>query len=365
MSLCKFSICSSPRCVTTPNNPPSAIPTTTRHKHRNPFINNNAAPMAPKNYLECSPRKRYGQPSTGARFTGQVPTTEQLLQSLVRRRHISAYIAFIRPEISHMIREYGRVAIQTVCRELYAIGARAAPSPWFDLMCDRTTWKLCFDPLGDDAPEWPWAHIKFPSVLAEGEQPESVYVDYCQSRIEQDTEMARMNQQLKAQADASAAARAADPNSKFIVTSPAPLQNIGEPVRVDTDFDIRNALWNLTISKPFDECNAAGPFEVEPTVPLEWYIAKDLAAINGLLPPCIAVKMNATNRKIFVTIVESAEVNPAVPVREVLLDVWELLRSWAVMVNGRGEGEMKTLLQHFLAVKAQRETLRGPLLPQQ
>ncbi|KAF5547730.1 hypothetical protein FMEXI_5056 [Fusarium mexicanum] len=321
--------------------------------------------MAPKNYLECSPRKRYGQPSTGARFTGQVPTAEQLLQSLVRRRHISAYIAFIRPEISHMIREYGRVAIQTVCRELYDIGARAAPSPWFDLMCDRTTWKLCFDPLGDDAPEWPWAHIKFPSVLAEGEQPESVYVDYCQSRIEQEAEMARMNQQLKAQADAAAAARAADPNSKFIVTSPAPLQNIGEPLRVDIDFDIRNALWNLTISKPFDEYNTAGPFEVEPKVPLEWYVAKDLAAINGHLPPCIAVKMNATNRKAFVTIVESAEVNPAVPVREVLLDVWELLRSWAEMANGRGEGEMKTLLQHFLAVKAQRETLRGPLLPQQ
>ncbi|KAF5639230.1 hypothetical protein F52700_4082 [Fusarium sp. NRRL 52700] len=307
--------------------------------------------MALKHYLECSPRKRYGQPSTGARFTGPIPNLEQLQQSVLRRRHISSYIAFIRPEISHIIKEYGRVAIQNVCRELYAIGVRATPSPWFEMMCDRTTWKLCFDPLGDDAPEWPWAHINFPSVLAEGEQPESIYERYCQSRMAQDEETARMNAQLKAQADAAAAARAADPNSKFIVTSPAPIQNIGEPLRVDTDYDMRNAIWNLTLSKSFHECNVVGPFEVEPKVPLEWYVAKDLAAINELLPPCIAIKMNVTNKRVFVTIVESEGVNPAIPVRQILLDVWEGVRSWAAVVNGWEEGEMNTLLRHFLGVK--------------
>jgi hypothetical protein len=166
-----------------------------------------------------------------------------------------------------------------------------------------------------------------------------------------------VNQQLKAQADAAAAARAADLNNKYTVTSPAPLQNIGEPLQIDTDLDIRRALWNLTISKPFNECNAVGPFEVEPKVPLGWYVFKDLAAINGLLPACIAVKLNITNKRVFVTIVESAQVNPAVPVREILLDVWEAVQSWAVMVNTVGGGEMNTLFQYFLGVKA-----RGGLL---
>lgn len=160
-----------------------------------------------------------------------------------------------------------------------------------------------------------------------------------------------MNEQLKAQAEAAAAARAADPNNKFIVTSQAPLQNVGDPLPADTDSDMRNAIWNLTISKPFDECNAVGPFEVEPNVPLEWYVAKDLAAINEFLPPNVVVKMNATKKRVFVTIVESVQVNPMVSVRQILLDVWEVVQSWAVMINGLAEGEMKTLLQHFQRVK--------------
>ncbi|CVL11294.1 uncharacterized protein FPRN_11112 [Fusarium proliferatum] len=313
--------------------------------------------MAQKNYLECSPRRRPFEASTGQRYASQVPTPEDLEQPGVRRRHITEYIAFIRPEISHIIAEYGRAAIKRVCQELYATGVRATPSPWFGLMCERIMWKMCFDPLGDDAPEWPWAHVKYPSVLAPGEEPNGIYVRYCQERMVQDEGIARMNAQLKAQADAAAAARAADPNSKFIVTSPAPLQNIGKPLIVDTDFDIRNALWNLTTSKPFNECSAAGPFEVEPKVPLEWYVSKDLAAINELLPPCIAVKMNATKKRVFVTIVESGQVNPAVPVRDILLNVWEVVQSWAVMVNGWGEGQMNSLLQYFLGVK-----LRGGLV---
>ena len=80
-------------------------------------------------------------------------------------------------------------------------------------------------------------------------------------------------------------------------------------------------------------------------------MSKDLAAINELLPPSIAVKMNATKKRVFVTIVESAQVNPAVPVREILLEVWEAVQSWAVMVNGWGEGQMSSLLQYFLGVK--------------
>ncbi|KAG9497483.1 hypothetical protein J7337_010344 [Fusarium musae] len=313
--------------------------------------------MAQRNYLECSPRRRPFEEPTGQRYAGQVPTPETLEQPGVRRRHITEYIAFIRPEISHIITEYGRAAIKRVCQELYATGVRATPSPWFGLMCERIMWKMCFDPLGDDAPEWPWTHVKYPSVLAPGEEPNGIYARYCQERRVQDEGIARMNQQLKAQADAATAARAADPNDKYTVTSSAPLQNIGEPLRVDTDLDIRRALWNLTISKPFNECNAVGPFEVEPKVPLGWYVFKDLAAINGLLPACIAVKLNITNKSVFVTIVESAKVNPAVPVREILLDVWEAVQSWAVMVNTVGGGEMNTLFQYFLGVKA-----RGGLL---
>ncbi|KAF5641064.1 uncharacterized protein FTJAE_4246 [Fusarium tjaetaba] len=285
--------------------------------------------MAQRHYLECSPRRRPFEEPTGKRYTGQIPTPEALEQPGVRRRHITEYIAFIRPEISHIITEYGRAAIKRVCQELYATGVRATPSPWFGLMCERIMWKMCFDPLGDDAPEWPWAHVKYPSVLAQGEEPNGIYARYCQERRVQDEGTARMNAQLKAQADAAAAARAADPNNKYTVTSPAPLQNIGEPLRVDPDLDIRRALWNLTISKPFNECNAVGPFEVEPKVPLEYYVFKDLAAINGLLPACIAVKLNITNKRVFVTIVESAQVNPAIPVREILLDVWEAVQSWA------------------------------------
>ncbi|PNP81482.1 hypothetical protein FNYG_05157 [Fusarium nygamai] len=324
--------------------------------------------MARRHYLECSPRRRPFEEPTGQRYTGQVPTPEALEQPGVRRRHMTDYIAFIRPEISHIITEYGRAAIKRVCQELYATGVRATPSPWFGLMCERIMWKMCFDPLGDDAPDWPWAHVKYPSVLAQGEEPNGIYARYCQERRVQDEGIARMNERLKAQANAAAAARAADPNNKYLVTSPAPLQHIGEPLRVDTDLDIRRALWNLTISKPFEECNAAGPFEVEPKVPLEWYVFKDLAAINGLLPPCIAVKLNATNKRVFVTIVESAQVNPAVPVREILLDVWEVVQSWAVMVNALGGGEMNTLFQYFLGVKARGGLLwreRAPLPMQQ
>ncbi|KAF5578501.1 hypothetical protein FPCIR_11542 [Fusarium pseudocircinatum] len=313
--------------------------------------------MPQTHYLECSPRRRPFEEPTGQRYAGQVPTPEALEQPGVRRRHITEYIAFIRPEISHIITEYGRAAIKRVCQELYATGVRATPSPWFGLMCERIMWKMCFDPLGNDAPEWPWAHVKHPSVLARGEEPNGIYARYCQDRRVQDEGIARVNTQLKAQADAAAAARAADPNNRYTVTSPAPLQNIGEPLKVDTDLDIRRALWNLTISKPFNDCNAVGPFEVEPKVPLEWYVFKDLAAINGLLPACIAVKMNATNKTVFVTIVESAQVNPAAPVREILLDVWEIVQSWAVTVNACGGGEMNTLFQHFLGVKA-----RGGLL---
>ncbi|EWZ84380.1 hypothetical protein BFJ70_g9263 [Fusarium oxysporum] len=307
--------------------------------------------MAQKNYLECSPRRRPFEESSGQRYPGQVPTAEELEQPGVRRRHISAYIAFIRPEINHIISEYGRAAIKRVCQELYATGVRATPSPWFGLMCERTMWRLCFDPLGDDAPEWPWAHVMYPSVLAQGEQPNGTYERYCQQRRTQDEGIARVNEQLKAQAEAAAAARAADPNNKFIVTSQAPLQNVGDPLPADTDSNMRNAIWNLTVSKPFDECNAVGPFEVEPNVPLEWYVAKDLAAINELLPPSVVVKMNATKKRVFVTIVESAQVNPMVSVRQILLDVWEIVQSWAVMINGLAEGEMKTLLQHFQGVK--------------
>ncbi|KAM5517373.1 hypothetical protein FOXYSP1_04324 [Fusarium oxysporum f. sp. phaseoli] len=290
--------------------------------------------MAQKNYLECSPRRRPFEESTGQRYPGQVPTAEELEQPGVRRRHISAYIAFIRPEISHIISEYGRAAIKRVCQELYATGVRATPSPWFGLMCERTMWRLCFDPLGDDAPEWPWAHVMYPSVLAQGEQPNGTYERYCQQRRAQDEGIAQVNEQLKAQAEAAAAARAADPNNKFIVTSQAPLQNVGDPLPADTDSNMRNAIWNLTVGKPFDECNAV-----------------DLAAINELLPPSVVVKMNATKKRVFVTIVESAQVNPMVSVRQILLDVWEVVQSRAVMINGLAEGEMKTLLQHFQGVK--------------
>ncbi|KAF4944996.1 hypothetical protein FGADI_12255 [Fusarium gaditjirri] len=306
--------------------------------------------MAQKNYLECSPRRRPFEESTGRRFPGQVPSAEELEQSGVRRRHITDYITFIRPEISHIVTEYGRAAIKRVCEELYATGVRATPSPWFSLMCDRTMWRLCFDPLGDEAPEWPWAHLKYPSVLAAGEQPNTIYETYCHQRRAQDAEIARINEQIKAQAEARA--EAADPNKKFIITSEATLRNDGDPLPVNTDYSIREAIWNLTVSKPFEECNAAGPFEVEPKVPLEWYVAKDLAAINDLLPPNVVVKMNATNKRVFITIVEAAEVNPAVSVRDILLHVWDVVQSWAVMVNASGEGEMKTLLQHFLGVKA-------------
>lgn len=99
--------------------------------------------MAQKNYLECSPRRRPFEESSGQRYPGQVPTAEELEQPGVRRRHISAYIAFIRPEISHIISEYGRAAIKRVCQELYATGVRVTPSPWFGLMCERTMWRLC------------------------------------------------------------------------------------------------------------------------------------------------------------------------------------------------------------------------------
>ncbi|KAH7254269.1 uncharacterized protein BKA55DRAFT_689769 [Fusarium redolens] len=285
--------------------------------------------MAQKNYLECSPRRRLGEPSTGARFSGPVPTAEQLEQVGARRRHISDYIAFIRPEISHIISEYGRAAIKRVCQELYATGVRATPSPWFRLMCERTMWRLCFDPLGDDAPEWPWGHVKYPSVLAQGERPNGEFETYCHQRMVRDAGVARMNEFLKAQAGAAAAARAADPNNKFIVTSQAPLHNDGDPL----------------------PCNAVGPFEVEPNVPLERHVAKDLAAINELLPPSIAVKMNATNKRVFVTIVESEHIHPIVSARQTLLEVWEIVRSWEVMINTSAEGEVKTLLQHFQGVK--------------
>jgi hypothetical protein len=188
-------------------------------------------------------------------------------------------------------------------------------------------------------------------VLAQGERPNGEFETYCQQRMVRDAGVARMNEFLKAQAEAAAAARAADPNNKFIVTSQAPLHNDGDPLPVDTDYSMRKAIWDLTIGKEFEECNAVGPFEVEPNVPLERHVAKDLAAINELLPPSIAVKMNATNKRVFVTIVESENIHPMISVRQILLEVWEIVRLWAVMIDTLADSEMKTLLQHFQGVK--------------
>ncbi|KAF9772634.1 hypothetical protein IL306_009649 [Fusarium sp. DS 682] len=296
--------------------------------------------MTSKHYLEYSPRH-----SPGTRFSGQVPTDKELKEySNARRRHISQYIAFLRPEIGHMVSEYGRVAIQTVCEELYAINVRATPMRWFMLMCDRTMWRFCFTPLSSDGPEWPWSNITYPSNLVPGEQPSSEYAKYFWERKARDAELERINASFEAEAKAGASAAAANPNSKFIVTLKAPLHDIGDPEPVDDDYQRRIAIWEADMRKTFSECDAVGPFEIEPKVPLDWYVTKDLATINGFLPPGIAIKLNMTNKTVLVTAVDMISLKHVV-------EVWKFLRSWAMTTDGRFGSEPRTLLQHFQGFK--------------
>ncbi|KAF4341448.1 hypothetical protein FBEOM_4609 [Fusarium beomiforme] len=296
--------------------------------------------MKAKHYLEFSPR---GKP--GVLFSGQVPPAKEVEKSThVRRQHMYNYITFLRPEIGHMISEYGRVAIKTVCEQLYAGNVRSTPERWFVLQCDRAMWRACFTPLGDDGPEWPWPNIKYPSKVERGELASGRYAHYCEERRYRDAITERENAAIKPKTEDVEAAQAADPNSQFIVTSQAPLLNTGDPEPIDTDLDMRVRMWDTEIRKPFSECDAVGPFEIEATVPLEWYVTKDLAAINSFLPPGITIKLNITNKSVFVTVVDMFS-------HQHFVEVWKFLRSWGMMTKSRVGSEPKTLLEHFQGFK--------------
>ena len=89
-----------------------------------------------KSYLEFSPPGNPGQLFPGSNVPVDVRHTPS------RREHLRAYFAFMRPEVTHLMNRYGQLATENICKALYESGKRAVPSQGFELMVDRSMWRL-------------------------------------------------------------------------------------------------------------------------------------------------------------------------------------------------------------------------------
>ncbi|KAF4440374.1 hypothetical protein F53441_12322 [Fusarium austroafricanum] len=295
----------------------------------------------PKSYLEYS--SRFGPAEE--RFSGNVPSVQELRHTGLRRSHLRAYFSFMRPEIAHLLGEYGKKATSKVCSELYSVNARAVPTPYFELVVDRITWKLWFAPFYNEGPTWPWPELRCPSILAQGETPNRIYAQYILLKQAEDKHVALVN--TKAEEAPSAVP---DPNAEFIVVSKAHIINVGDPEPVDVDELMRQSIWDTSVKKSFAECNAVGPFEVEPRVSTEKFVGRDLAAINSLLPTGIAIKLNTTNKRVIVTVMNGKQGEHMQALQKPFLEIWEHVRYWDSMT--KIQWETTTLLEHFQKVKA-------------
>ncbi|KAF4964515.1 hypothetical protein FSARC_7580 [Fusarium sarcochroum] len=279
-----------------------------------------------KSYLEFSPQGHPGERFPGASIPVDVRNTA------VRREHLRAYFAFMRPAVAHFMHHYGKRATEITCKELYASNKRAVPSQFFELMVDRNMWKIWFNRLGSEGPNWPWGSI-FSVDLAEGEIPSNVFAHYCETirpREAQTTSHVGISGYISVSA-ASAQLLSTSPNT---LVAPKP----------DNEFVIYDEA-PLASDKDVKRGPSAGssPFEAETPwyLPAEEYICKDLPAINKLLK-IGTIKFNATTRCVILAPNEGVS-----PDNQDLLRVWQMVQNWLTLI---GQAKVITLLEHLSGI---------------
>jgi hypothetical protein len=87
-------------------------------------------------YLDFSPRTTPGIKFSPPNNTLDVSDTKQ------RREHLAAYFGFMRPEVHHLMKEYGKKATRMTCQEIYDRGKRVIPVRYFEYTVDRVMWML-------------------------------------------------------------------------------------------------------------------------------------------------------------------------------------------------------------------------------
>jgi hypothetical protein len=101
-----------------------------------------------KGYLDFSPQS--------APDTKFVPpkNTMNVIDTKERREHLSAYFGFMRLEVVHLMKEYGKKATRMTCQEVYDRGKRVIPVRYFEYTVDRVMWMLwCeFPDIRDTSP---------------------------------------------------------------------------------------------------------------------------------------------------------------------------------------------------------------------
>ncbi|CAG7555719.1 unnamed protein product [Fusarium equiseti] len=263
-----------------------------------------------------------------------------------RRQHLAAYLKFMRPEIDTLLKVYGRRASYKACETLYdKFEKRAVPEPYFEFMVDNYLWKLWFQPFGFDGPRWPWGAPKTCSRnLKPGDTPSRVFGQYCERRKMEDAERNALVAHVAPRA-LPEAAPVIDPNSRFILRSHAIFGSAPEP---DSDLFERQRTWEKQPKQDQqgDGSGIVGPFEIElpSLVPIEKFVAPDLAEINKLIEKDAVIKVNMTQRKVIVSFPEEDGADDA---KQRHSEVWKRVLGW----NGlAGNGRDITLCEHLSLV---------------
>ncbi|KAM0441919.1 hypothetical protein ACHAQK_004857 [Fusarium lateritium] len=292
-----------------------------------------------KRYLEFSPRTAPGTKFSPPNLNLNVSDTKQ------RREHLAAYFGFMRPEVYHLMKEYGKRATRMTCKQLYDRGKRVVPVKYFEYTVDRVMWMLWFQSLGFAGPKWPWAPI-FPIELTQGQNASTLFAKYCAERNDTDLELAA----LKAKIDScSTSTPIDDTNAEYMVQSEAVFSDdsiSGLPSH--DDFNDRMMLWQERFGKGYTKGNIAGPFEAELPwfAPIETYVIKDLDTINYIIPSEVKIQINATNRRVIVTF-GRVVIGGGHNSQQALLKIWELVCDWVALIAQQRD---IPLLQHLMAM---------------
>ncbi|KAM0548029.1 hypothetical protein ACHAPJ_010087 [Fusarium lateritium] len=296
-----------------------------------------------KSYLEFSPPGNPGQLFPGSNVPVDVRHTPS------RREHLRAYFAFMRPEVTHLMNRYGQLATENICKALYESGKRAVPSQGFELMVDRSMWRLWFQKFGSDGPVWPWGEV-LSTDLADGETPNRIFAQYCdQQRLKE----ARMTiQAVPASVPSTSSNTDPKPHNEFIIYSKAVFLGPFDERPIDNDFEKRKQYWESLVDPGYHSRvpHVVGPFEAETpsSLAVEEFICKYLAATNELLPKGVIIKFNATSKCVIVTVGEATKTDGNDDdVGKELLRVWKMVENWLTLI---GQHKPVTLFEHLTEV---------------
>ncbi|KAF5657160.1 hypothetical protein FHETE_10610 [Fusarium heterosporum] len=290
-----------------------------------------------KPYYEFSPRNDPGKRFPPPDKTFNVRDTTQ------RRVHMADYFVFMRPEVQHMMREYGQRATRTACQKLYDYGLRALPAKYFECMVDRMMWMFWFLPYGLDGPPWPW-DLAFPATLSKGETPSQIFDRYCEDRNDEEEHIKAFNESIEASTTFSTDD---DRNNEYIVQSKALFADpTPDGIPLDGEREARKALWEEAFRKGYRNPYSAGPFEMELPwyTPLDRLVTNDLVSINELVPTGVKVQLNVTNRKIIVAFCGRLMIDDQRADRQAVIRTWEHVRNWIELVR---QSKDVTLLHHL------------------